>query len=49
MDRVVLVGIFKALKALSKNKQYDDMNDIINAVLEEAQATKSLKAPSLRA
>ncbi|MCL2225473.1 MAG: hypothetical protein FWB96_10960 [Defluviitaleaceae bacterium] len=40
MNRIEIVGFAKSLKALVKNKLYDDVEDILDAVLEEAQLEK---------
>ncbi|MCL2355643.1 MAG: hypothetical protein FWC70_00615 [Defluviitaleaceae bacterium] len=40
MNRIEIVGFAKSLKALAKNKLYDDIEEVLDAVLEEAQLEK---------
>ena len=37
MNRIVIVGLFTALKELCKKKEFDSIERIVDAVLSEAQ------------
>jgi len=43
MNRIELVGLFTAMKSLVKIKQYDELENMIDAVLDEAQLAKKKK------
>ena len=40
MHRIEIIGLFTALKSLVKTKQYEEIENVIDAVLEEAQLEK---------
>jgi mRNA-degrading endonuclease YafQ of YafQ-DinJ toxin-antitoxin module len=46
MNRIEIVGFTKSLKALVKNKLYDDVEEVLDAVLEEAQLAKKNESKS---
>ena len=40
MNRIEIIGFAKSLKALIKNELYKDAEEVLDAVLEEAQSKK---------
>ncbi|MCL1844448.1 MAG: hypothetical protein FWF77_00905 [Defluviitaleaceae bacterium] len=41
MNRIEIVGLFSAMKSLVKLKAYDELENMIDAVLDEAQTKKN--------
>jgi len=41
MNRIEIVGLFTAMKELCKKKQYDSVETIVDAVLDEATTKKN--------
>jgi hypothetical protein len=43
MNRIEIVGMFTALKRLCKSKDFEGIEEIVDAVLDEAQTAKPNK------